>query len=175
MPAGDICALLLSRPLSLSLYYLCRSLLLSHSTLRSNKKGPRAWALIAASRCCSADRQERGRKEGEEEDRRRQKERRWDGVWERGKRAKGKERASRRERECFVSAAARLTETTENRTECALCAFVCVYVCVFPYTLCVLQLVHSVHAAIRVHELLNTFAWLYVKKRSNGRWRALFW
>lgn len=76
------------------------------------------------------------------------------------------ERDSRRKRECSVSAAAQLTSRMENRTECALCLFVCVYACVFPYTVCVLQRVRSVHAAIHVHEVLNGFAWLYAKKRS---------
>lgn len=72
-----------------------------------------------------------------------------------GDRRRGDEMAYERERErgerervggkkgCFVSAAARLTERMENRTECALCVFVCVPVCVFLYTCCVLQPAHG--------------------------------
>lgn len=85
---------------------------------------------VNASRCCSADTQEKGRKESEEEDRGRQEERRWNGVWER------EERESRRERECFVSAAAWLTETVEDRAECALCVSVYIFVCVAGCALC---------------------------------------
>lgn len=80
-----------------------------------------------------------------------------------------KERESGRERECFVSAAARLTERMENRTERALCVFVCVNVCVFPPTVCLLLLAHSAHAATHEQELVNAFAWLCVKKRKPCR------
>lgn len=154
MPAGDICALLPSHPLSLSLYYLHRAVILSPSTLRSNKKkGPRAWALIAASRCCSADRQERGRKEGEEEDRGRQKERRWDGVRESQRK---RERVGGKE---SVLCLQLLGWLRGWRTECALCAFVCVCV-YFPIQYVCCGLCAPVHAAIHVHELLNAFAWL---------------
>lgn len=65
-------------------------------------------------------------------------------------------RESRRERECFVSAAARLTERMENRM-CSMCICVCVY---FPIQYVCCGLCAPVDAAIRVHELLNAFAWL---------------
>lgn len=131
--------------------------------------------LIAASQGCSADRQRRWRKEGEE-DRVRQEERRWDAAGE----SKGVERR-RRERERFVSAAAQLTEGMENRTQCALCVWACVCVrapfCVYVYCVCVsvLQLERYMHTAECVHDPLNAFAWLFAKKRSHAAsWRALF-
>lgn len=76
-----------------------------------------------------------------------------------------RERESRRERECFVSAAAWLTERMGDRAECALCVSVYIYVCIYVYST----------AVTSVHKLLNAFAWLVVKKRSHAeRRRALF-
>lgn len=72
---------------SLTRFIICAALLSVPPLYeQKKKKSSGAWVSIAASRCCSADRQGKGRKQGEvEEDR---KERRWDAVWERERRVR---------------------------------------------------------------------------------------
>lgn len=132
-------------------------LLLSPSTLQSNKRDGSVGV-----DCCFTLLLSWQAGEEESKERRRRTE---------GDRRRGDEMAKRERvggKECFVSAAAWVTERMENRTECTLC--------VFWYTVYVLQLAHSAHVVRCVYELLNAFAWPNVKKRIHGeRWTGLFW
>jgi len=150
--------------------YLCSSSLSSHlahryqchslpSPLYEAMKKDGAWASNADSRCCSADRQERERKEGEEENRGRQKEIQWDSEEERA------EKRCRRGRVFCVCSCLGDKEDGEQNV-------LYVHLWVYLYILCMCC---SVQPDICAHKLLNAFAWLYGKKRSYAeRWRGLF-
>ena len=151
------------------------SLPLFPSALQSNKKRAES---VGVDRCFThAAAQLTGRRDEEkegEEDRGRQKERRWDGV----RKSEGERRKSERERErvggkrgvlCLqLLGWLRGWRTEQNVLYVCLCAFTCVYFCT--HVVCC-----SLHTAECAQELPNAFARSYVKKRSHaGRRGALF-
>lgn len=105
--------------------------LLSPSTLRSNKKDGSVGVDCCFTLLLSW---QAGEEESKGRRRRRRTEGERDGVWEREEREQGRERVGGKG--CFVSTAAWVTERMENRTECTLCAFVCIHVCVLAYSIC---------------------------------------
>lgn len=116
---------------------------------------------IAASRCCSADRQERkkARRGGGGQ-------RETEGEAMRWRMREGGKRESRRERVFCVCSCLGDREDGEQNRMYSVC--LCAFMCVFWYTVYVLQLVHSAHVVRCVYELLNAFAWPNVKKRIHG-------
>lgn len=117
---------------------------------------------IAASRCCSADRQERKKARRGGGGRQRETE----GEAMRWRMREGGKRESRRERVFCVCSCLGDREDGEQNRMYSVC--LCAFMCVFWYTVYVLQLAHSAHVVRCVYELLNAFSWPNVKKRIHG-------
>lgn len=128
------------------------SLPLSPSALRSNKKRTES---VGVDRCFThAAAQLTGRRDEEkegEEDRGRQKERRWDGV--RKREAERRKRESRREKRvfCVCSCSADWEDGEQNRM-CSMCVCVRSRVCISVHMLCVAACTRlNVHRSSRMH------------------------
>lgn len=141
-------------------------LLLSPSTLQSNKRDGSVGVDCCFTLLLSWQ-------AGEEESKERRR-RRTEGEAMRWRMREGGKRESRRERVFCVCSCLGDREDGEQNRMYSVC--LCAFMCVFWYTVYVLQLAHSPHVVRCVYELLNAFAWPNVKKRIHReRWTGLFW